>query len=145
MEPALSQFISVVSHSPAIHLGCVSNLLFGTLRLLLGPLNLSFLLWAKEAQFLQPLPTGHTVQPSDHLGDSAGLTQGHLRDPHIGNPQIDDFLTEGKERKGKGARTLPIPMMYFLGLVALQQQGGLFICSLFPKSKQSVRQQREHY
>lgn len=100
MEPALSQFISVVSHSPAIHLGCVSNLLFGTLRLLLGPLNLSFLLWAKEAQFLQPLPTGHTVQPSDHLGDSAGLTQGHLRDPHIGNPQIDDFLTEGKERKG---------------------------------------------
>lgn len=58
--------MSIVSHSPATHLGFISNLLFSTLRLLLGPLNL---LWAEQAQFLQPLLTGHTLRPSGHLGE----------------------------------------------------------------------------
>lgn len=59
--------MNIVSHSPATHLGFISNLLFSTLRLLLGPLNL---LWAEQAWFLQPLLTGHTLRPSGHLGES---------------------------------------------------------------------------
>lgn len=107
--------MSTVSHSPAIHLGCITHLLKSVVK---SPKI--FLLWAKQAQILQPLRTGpHTH--SNHLTILVSLcltSQVHLHPPYTGNPQTVDFFYK---RKGKGARTLPIPITYFLGHAALQQ------------------------
>lgn len=72
----LSQFMSIVSHSPAIYLGCISNL-FSAFKAA-AKSSKSFLFWAKQTWLFQSLPTGHTLQPYDRLGysllDSLKLT-----------------------------------------------------------------------
>lgn len=122
----LSQFLSVVSHSSATHLGCISNL-FITLRLLLDALHLFFSGLNKPSSFSLSLQVTYSNTMTILVPHSSSSTSSsHWESQKCGL----SYKIQGKE-----ARSLP--RIYFQAMQFYSSKDGHLSACSFPRVRKA--------